>query len=398
MFKQHGGNTRFVWNLFLQLNKQEYEKSGKFLWQSDLCTMLPSLKKEHDFLKLGDAQSLQQVARHFNLALEAFLDPKRDNEFPVPKFKSEQKDGFVFPQRFKIYKNSIHLPKIGKVKWIKDRPIKGKPKRIIIKQDGNQWFCCVQVEINAKDKPITEVSPDKMVGIDVGIKTYATNSDGSTFENPKFMRKWEKKLKRTQRQLSRKKKGSKNREKQRNKLNQVHRKIRRARKDFQDKVTSQMIAKYDVIFIENLNVKGMMSNHCLAKVVQDCAWYQFKSILIYKAKWAGKLVIEIDRWEPTSKCCSNCGWKDVGLTLKDRVFKCEKCGLVIDRDLNAAINIRNVGEKLLRGTQEVVLINGTLVENKGFRILSKDGIQCCSLKQEQKRASPDLCGSDCLNQ
>ena len=211
----------------------------------------------------------------------------------------------------KIYRKSVHLPKIGKVKWIKDRPIKGKPKRIVVKQDGDQWFCCVQVELNAKDKAVTEVNQDKTVGIDVGIKTYATNSDGAIVENPKFMKKREKKLKREQRKKDRKQKGSKNREKQRNKLNRVHRKLRRTRKDFQDKVTSDMIAKYDVIFLENLNVKGMMSNHCLAKAVQDCAWYQFKSMLIYKAKWTGKWVIEINRWEPTSKCCSSCQWKDV---------------------------------------------------------------------------------------
>lgn len=374
---QHGGNTRFLWNFFLDLNRQEYEKTGKFIFGYNLIMSLPKLKEEYDFLSLSIAQSLQQVGWHFDQALKDFLNLKQKN-FPVCK-KHKKCDSFKVPQDFKIGKKYIHIPKIGKIRWKKHRVIKGKPKHITIKQDGEHWYCSVCCELEIKQK---EVKVENIIGIDVGLKTYATHSDGETIENPKTMKKWEKKLKRTQRRLSKKKKDSSNRKKQRKRLARVHRKVRNIRRDFQHKKTHWTITKYDGVVLENLNIQGMMSNHYLAKAIADCGWYEYKRQLKYKALWSGKVFIEIDRFEPTSKKCSECGWIDHNLSLKDRIFKC-KCGLEIDRDLNAAINIRKIGLRILWDTQESTARKGTLVENGGCRASA----QCHSLKQEQKKVS-----------
>lgn len=180
---------------------------------------------------------------------------------------------------------------------------------------------------------------------------------------------YEKKLKKTQRQLSKKKKGSNNRNKQRKKVNKIHRKIRNIRKDFQHKTTFNTITKYDVIIVENLNIQGMMKNHKLAKAIADCGWHEFKRQLKYKSLWNNKIFLEIDRFEPTSKKCSCCGWKNNNLTLGDRTFVCEECGLEIDRDLNSAINIKQMGIDILLDEQEFTLeeINNSLSVNQEKR-------------------------------
>lgn len=174
------------------------------------------------------------------------------------------------------------------------------------------------------------------------MKIYATLSDGSIIENPKHLYKYQKKLAKAQRRKEKKKNGSHNRFKMRLKERKIQRKIKNVRKDFLYQTTARMIAKYDGFIVEDLNIAGMLQNHKLAKAIQDCAWYEFKRQLIYKSKWNGKWFIEIDRWEPTSKRCSGCGHIQK-MSLSIRTYTCPECGLVIDRDLNAAINIRNVG-------------------------------------------------------
>jgi len=377
--RQHGGNTRFLWNYFLNLNKQEYEKNKKFIFAYDLIMSLPKLKKECEFLKLSIAQSLQQVGRYFDMALKDFIAHKKG--FPAYKQKSKQRDRFTIPQLFKIKKNYIYIPKIGKIRWKKHQQIKGKAKHIVIKQEKEHWHCSICCELKIKTRKV-KISKDDIVGIDVGLKTYATMSNNETIENPKILKTHENKLKKTQRRLSKRVEGSNNKNKQRKKVAKLHRKVRNVRKDFQHKTTYDMITKYDGFILENLNIQGMMSNHKLAKSIQDCAWYSFKQKLKYKSLWHGKHYDEIDRFEPTSKKCSKCGWLNHDLTLNDRIFKCEQCGLEIDRDLNAAINIKNVGlEKILWGTQEF-----TLGEIGNYRT----SVQCQSLSQEKERISPNL--------
>lgn len=371
--RQHGGNARFLWNALLRLNQDKYESEKKFVFAHDMVTSIPQLKKEHDFLQLSFSQSLQQVARQLDRALkDCFAKSKR---FPVFKKKGKQNDSFTVPQKFRIGKHYVFIPKIGEVSWVKHRPIKGKVRHLTISQDGEQWYCSVNVELKCKERPVSTNSD--LVGIDVGLKTFATMSDSSVIENPKILKKYEKRLATAQRRLSRKQKDSRNRYKQRNKVQRLHRKVRNVRRDFQHKATAHMIAKYEGFAMEDLNIKGILSNHCLSKAVSDCGWFEFKRQLRYKSEWNGKPLVEIGRFEPSSKTCSGCGWINKNLTLKDREFICLECGQVMDRDWNAAVNIRNIGLKILRDTQEFtpVEIGGCSPAYAG---------QCQSMKQEKE--------------
>jgi len=345
--RQHGGNSRFLWNALLKQNQDKYENEKKFIFSHDMVTSLPQFKKQHEFLQLSFSQSLQQVARQLDRALKDCF--KKTKRFPVFKKKGKQNDSFTVPQKFRIGKNFVFVPKIGEVRWVKHRPIKGKIKHLTISQDGEQWHCSVNVELKVK-KPTCK--KNLLVGIDVGIKTYASMSDGSVIANPKILNKYGKQLSKTQRTLSRKQKGSNNRSKQRNKVQRLYRKVRNVRRDFQHKATAHMIAKYDGFAMEDLNIKDMLKNHCLSKAVSDCGWFEFKRQLRYKSEWCGKPLVEIDRYEPSSKTCNGCGWVKKNLTLKDRKFVCLECGQVLDRDLNAALNIRDAGIKILWDTQK----------------------------------------------
>jgi putative transposase len=340
------------------------------------------MKKEYEWLKQPIGQSLQQVARHFDRALKECF--KNGKGFPKFKKKGKRRDSFTVPQKFRIEKNYVFIPKIGEVKWVKHRPIKGKSKHITITQDGNQWYCSVCVELKVK-MPTIIPNLNNVVGIDVGLKTYATISDGTKIENQKTFVKYEKKLNRANRRLHKRKLGSKNREKQRIRVAKIHRKIRNVRQDFQHKTTADMITKYDGFVLEDLNIQGMAKNHHLAKAIGDAAWYEFKRQLQYKSNWSGKMFLQIDRFEPSSKTGSCCGWYNKDLTLDDREFVCQRCGSVLDRDLNAAINIRNIGLKTVPwGTRKQ---DGSSVktaeDDKRFMLL-----ECrCLPKNQQKECS-----------
>jgi len=346
LFLQHAGNARFIWNLFLEQNIEQYRKTKEFKFFYELATSLPKLKEKYDFLKVSVAQSLQTVARQFDRALKDSFKTKKG--FPQFKKKCLLKDSFSCPQKWKINKNSVSIPKIGNVKWVKHRPLQGKPKSITITQDGDRWFCSVLCEYEIEEKIKKE---DNIIGIDLGLKEFAVFSDETVISNPRYTNKKAKKLKKEQRRLSRKQKRSKNRFKQRMKVKRVHVKIRNARQDFLHKITSNIITKYDGVVLEDLNVKGMVKNHKLAKSISDVSWNEFRRQLEYKCKWNSKHFILIDRYFPSTKTCSGCGaWKDMPLDL--RFYDCPKCGLHMDRDLNAAINIREKGLDTL-GRREI---------------------------------------------
>lgn len=342
--KQAAGNTRFLWNKLLAKNIEKYNKEKKFIFWHDMCNSLPDVKKEYDFLKLTYAQSLQQVCRHLDKALKDAFNKNSVKQFPVFKKKVHGSDSFTVPQYFRISKNYVFIPKIGEVKWIKHRPINGKVKHITIKQDGEQWYCSVTVVLKIKTPPPqTEKDLDNFGGNDMGIKTQCTLSDGSKIENPKILKKYEKKLKREQRKFSRRTKGGKNREKQRKVVSKIHKKIKNTRKDAHHKHSHSIITTFSGMTVESLFIQGMMKNHKLAKAVADCAWGELFRQLEYKSYWAGKFFHKCDRFDATSKTCCRCGWKNKDLKLKDRVFICQECGLVIDRDLNASINLCKIG-------------------------------------------------------
>jgi putative transposase len=346
---QQAGNTRFLWNKLLESNIKTYKDTQKFQFSYEMITSLPKLKDEFEFLKLSFSQSLQQVGRQLDKALKDTF--KKTKSFPKFK-KRSNRDSFTVPQKFLCNKNSVKLPKIGKVKWILHRNWEGNPKFLTVSRDGKQWHCSITCEVNLPDKQLPDVNlcNDNIVGIDVGLKEFATLSDNTTISNPRHLNKKLKKLKREQRKLSRKTKGSCNRSKQIEKVQTVHRKIRNTRKDFLHKATSNMIAKYLGVVLEDLNIKGMMKNKKLSRHISDVGWYEFSRQLEYKSLWNAKHFIKIDRWFASSKICSECGSKKVDLKLSDRIYVCKSCGNIVDRDFNASKNILAEGLNVLQNT------------------------------------------------
>src|ERR1035437_5803246 len=367
---QFGGCTRFLWNQLLEENLRYEKLTGEYKNFNDMTKSIIRLKQEHEFLKEAPAQSLQRVARHQEMTINEYKKKKDTKDyfkkkakreakkqkriamgtfnpdktetdvfFPNFKKKSSQEDAFYIPQAWSYTNNFVKIPKIGEVKWIKHRPLRGKPKSITITQHGKDWFCTVLCEVNIIEQ---EMKDENIAGVDLNLIEFAVLSDGTRIERQRFTNKNEKKLAREQRRLSRKVKGSNNYEKQRRKLQKVHDKIANQRKDFLNKTSHFMITKYDGFSFETLNIQGMVKNHKLAKSIHDVSWYEFKRQMEYKSKWNFKYFIEIGTFEPSTKMCSGCG-SIKNMKLSDRTYECPKCGLEIDRDLNAAINIRNIG-------------------------------------------------------
>ena len=354
---QHGGNSRFIWNLFLKTNIDYYKETGKFKFYHKLAIVIPKLKQEFPFLKESFSQSLQMVARQFDKALKDSF--KKEKGFPSFKKKALLNDSFTCPQKWRLGKGFVFIPKIGEMRWVKHRPLKGKPESITISQDGDRWYCSVLCEYEIKEQ---EKKTENVVGIDIGLKEFCTLSNGIVINNPKYLKKYEEMLIKEQKKLSKKQKGSKNRFKQRMKVRKIHTKIKNVRGDFLHKTTSNMIAKYDGIVLEDLNVKGMMKNHCLAKSIADVSWSEFKRQLKYKAMWNSKHFVLIGRFEPTSKTCSNCGYIQ-DMPLSKRQYNCPYCGMSLDRDLNASINICRLGQSRINACG-VVSIETTTKQEK----------------------------------
>lgn len=350
VLKQWTGQARFVWNNMLSLNQKTYEETKKFVFAYDMSNKLPELKKEFEWLKECPSQVLQQKCQDLGTALSF-----KKNGRGFPKFKSKHRDtsGIRFPQGIKIEGNRIKLPKIKSGIKIKlHQEFHGKRGACTIyKNRAEQWFASFVVEI-ADVTPNTNAT--KVVGIDVGLKDFAITSDGEIVKNPKFLRKSEKKLKAAQRKLSRKTKGSNNRNNARLKVARIHNKIKNQRKDFINQLSSSIAKNYDLVVMENINVVGLMKNHCLAKSIADASWSIFTDAIRWQCLKRGKQFHQVGMFFPSSKTCSSCGEKKTDLTLSDRMYKCDNCGFEIDRDVNAALNLKNQGIKEYTvGTTEI---------------------------------------------
>lgn len=341
------GSVRFVYNHFLNIRIEKY-KNNKESFGYNICSAeLTKLKKtkEYSWLKLSDATSLQQSLKDLDASYSNFFKGlKRNKTTGFPKFKSKRKAKLSYRVAigFKIVDNTIQLPKLGKI-YSRHSFDLSKITKInnatVSKSRSGKYFISLSCEIDVKAKHQT----NKQVGIDLGVKEFATLSDGLVFSNPKHYRKHEEKLKKQQRKFSRMIKGSNNREKQRIKLAKTHEKTTNSRIDFIHKVTNQLVSNYDKIVIEDLSVTRMLQNHRLAKSIVDASFSEFRRQLEYKCLWYGKELIVIDRFFPSSKTCSKCGSIKENLTLTDREYSCIECGLTIDRDLNASINILTEG-------------------------------------------------------
>ena len=430
VLKQHGGNSRFVWNKLLEYSNNTKKNTDKYPIQSQLQKYIIQLKSENDFIKISHSQPIQinalRLSKTFSRAFKPEVVSERNKKiaqvnsikdkrakkkalakalnFGFPKFKSkaQARDSIFYPQNFIIKKSRIHFPKLGWISYIKHREIEGVPKFVTITQDGNQYFVSITSEIEIKDKPKIGLDNANVVGIDVGLKSFAVLSNEIVIENPRTLKKNLKKLKRESRWLSRKelketktknvfgkkiKKSSKNRNKQIIKVQKIHRRVKNIRKDFLHKTTHHIITKYDGVVLENLDIKEMLKKNSKAmnRSISDVSWHEFGRQLEYKSVWNFKHFVKVDQYFPSTQICSKCGSK-AHLSLKDRVYFCQNqnCKTILDRDYNAALNLQNEGISILKEGYESENNNNNTVATTGINACGLDSVES-RVKQEKRR-------------
>lgn len=343
----------WLWNHFLHVRKNVWETEQKTLSWYDTNKMLPGLKCVRLSLKQVHSQTLQDVTKRLDLAYKAFFRRVKQGKNPgFPHFKrSKDFSSFTYPTSppgggYKFLPNGkLYLSKVGNVKIKLHRPLPSIPRQCTIRRSAtNKWYACFVVEITSTSLPPLN---SQAIGIDLGLESFATLSDGTKIDNPRFFRNDERKLAQAQRKLNQVERGTPEYTKAVKAIAHIHEHIVHKRTDFAHKLSRQLVARYGIIVYENLCTANMLRNHCLAKSISDAAWNQLVRYTLYKAKESNVRCILVSP-RNTSKACSHCG-AIVGKSLSDRTHSCPYCGLVIDRDLNAAINILRRGLASLGG-------------------------------------------------
>lgn len=359
------GCCRYVYNWALDLKIKTYQGEKRSMSAVDLCKQLTLLKKDENHLWLNEVSNecLQQSIRCMDSAFTKFF--REHTGFPKFKSKHHSKPSFknINSVRIDFDNSRVKLPIVGWVNFYKNRSFEGKIGTVTVsKSITGEYYVSILVE---DENPLPEKFPitsTTSVGIDVGLKDFAVLSNGQVFQNPKYLEKSSQRLSCLQRRLSRKKKGSNRYKRAKLAVAICHERIRNRRSDFLHKVSKKIISENQTIIIEDLNVEGMLKNHCLAKGIASASWSEFFRMLQYKSEWNGVNLIRIGRFDPSSKMCS-CGYIYKDLKLSDRTWTCPECGSKNDRDLLAAQNIKKFGlEKQNLLTQEN--INKTPVVNR----------------------------------
>lgn len=343
LIAKHLGCCRFLYNYALDKKVKAYQKDKTNISRYQIQAELPMMKKSDEYHWLSEVNSLSLQAALANLD-SAFVKFFREKKgFPKFKSKKENRQSFSIPQNTRVNydEGKVYIPKFKEgIKACFHRKFEGLVKTsVIIRTSTGKYYISILVEVNEVDAAPKPISENKAVGIDLGIKTFAVLSDGTEIQNHKYLKCSIKKIKRLQRSLSKKAKGSKNREKARLRLARAHERVCNQRNNFLHQVTHRLVANYDTICLETLSASNMVKNHHLAQALEDIAISRFNTLLEYKAKEYGVNILRIGRFEPSSKMCT-CGYINHDLTLSMRTWKCPVCGAVHDRDLLAANNIK----------------------------------------------------------
>ena len=349
------GCARWWWNYALNKSTLTYKETGKGLSRVALNAFLPTLKKAEDTIWLADcySQVLQATTLNLTTAYKNFFEKRAG----FPKFKSKHgKQSIQYPQNVKIVDGNVKLPgNIGIVKAKIHRPLVGKIKTVTIsKTPSGKYFASILTEVEGENPTITF---GKIYGIDLGLKHFAVVTDGekvSKYDNPKHLAGHEKNLKRNQKKLARKQKGSKSRNKYRKVVAKVYERVSNSRHDFLHKLSYKLVSDSQAVIVENLHVRGMVRNHKLASSISDVGWGTFTNFLAYKLERKGAKLVEINRWFPSSKLCSNCFYQMSEMPLDVREWTCPHCGTHHDRDANASVNIRAEGIRMIKAEGSAV--------------------------------------------
>jgi putative transposase len=348
LLEQQFEECRWLYNHLLAARRDAWEQRQESLRLYDQQATLPALKAERPTLAGVQSQVLQNVAVRIDLAFQAFFRRCKAGEEPgYPRFRGQGRyDSITFPQvpiGCRLEGRHLRVANVGHVKVLLHRPLEGTPKTATIRRSSTgKWYASFSCEC-AEPASLPPTGQD--VGIDVGLKTFATLTEGDPIENPRFFRAEEQALAKAQRRLSKAEKGTPARPERRKIVARVHERIAWRRGDFAHQHSRRIVNAFDLIAVEDLAVNRMMHNHCLAKSIADAAWTQFAATLSHKAAWAGRRYIAVNP-AYTSQDCSGCGHRQK-LSLADRIYTCPCCGLALDRDLNAARNILRLGRQSL---------------------------------------------------
>lgn len=343
------GSARFVWNSILDWRSKEYTLHGTKIGYVKSAARLTEMKRKPEFAWLYDVSNvaLQQSLRNQDKAFSNFFAKR--GKYPSFKSKHGKQSIRLMSNAFRIRDGKLFIAKSDEpLDFVLSRPLPERVTSITISKDpAGRYFVAFQGESEKAAHPVAQ----KSIGIDLGLTHFVVTSDGEKIEAPKIYRKYEAKLARFQRKLSRKQKGSKNRNRARVKVARIHARIADTRSDFLHKLSTRIIRENQTVSVEDLNVAGLQKNRCLAKSIADASWSEFKRQLEYKAAWHGRTFVKINRWYPSSQICSACGHRDGKKALSVREWTCSECGAILDRDANAAININTAGLAEIYGCQ-----------------------------------------------
>ena len=346
LLAQQFGCSRFWWNKALGMQYKHRSEKGRWLKRTELNAMLPQLKKELPWLSDCYSQVLQATTKHLEQGMKNWFEGRAKK----PRFKAKKnKQSISFPQNVKVINNYLKVPKIGLIEAKFTQPIEGEIKTVTISiTSSGKYYAAMGLDLG--DLEVEQSTDGTITGIDLGLKDYVTCHDGTetySVKHPQWIEKHERNLRYQQKKLSRRKKGSSRRNKARKLVARVHERLSNARQDFLHKLSCKITDDSQVVVVENLNIKGMVKNRKLSKAIAQSGWGMFLNFLSYKLEQKGGVLVEIDRFFPSSKMCSNCGHIHQELELKDREWTCSQCSTHHLRDENASRNIRTEGIKIL---------------------------------------------------